>query len=194
MKPFRLTAALTLLAFATASTCLASGKTSVYDQEEADIPTNPSTPRQFVVKPPDAKLFHCERNFQYQGKNLTCDSSLRQDGEGLRPIIKDNAQAVSELDQYQNNRRTIKTAAYVASAGILIALVALLASKADTFDGPSIRTIGVGSGLILTAGSFIYGFSALSANESHLDRAVQYYNGANPQKPIELKFSTGINF
>jgi len=196
MKPLRLTAALTLLTF-TLTPAISFGAV------DSDIPQAPSIPTQFKLQAPDSKLFHCERSYTYEGKTLICDSSLRQDGEGLRPVLKNTPQATTELDQYQSTRREIKTTAYVASAGILVALISLLVAKSVSSDtsnpdasdnAGNIRKFGVGGGLAIAVTSFIYGFTSLRANESRLDHAVQFYNSANPQKPIEIQLSTGIHF
>lgn len=141
--------------------------------------------------------FKCPRSFVYQGKHISCDSNVRKDAEGLRPILNSVPDAVSELNIYQKNRRDVQTAAYVGSLGLIIVLAGLILSS--TFDPQDPQRITVRNyagfgGLGLTIGSAIYGFSVINANEAHLDKAVQNFNQARPHSPIELEFTTGINF
>jgi hypothetical protein len=146
--------------------------------------------------------FHCQRSFVYDGKTLSCDSNIRQDGEGLRPILMKTPAALAELETYQRNRRSIRSAAYFGTAGLVLGFLGLIiGSQISNPDGsgPSLTGIAVRntlllSGIGLAGGSFLYGFSLMRGNEEHLIRATQHYNAANPNKPIELKFDTGITF
>ncbi len=145
--------------------------------------------------------FRCDREFIYNGKKLNCDSNAKPDGEGLRAVVQDTPSAVNELDTYQDNRRSIRNAAYVGSVGLLSALAGLLISRQFTDSagnisstGSSIRNImGIG-GFSLFGGSLIYALTVVKTNESHLGAAVQNFNTAHPDHPIELQFSTGLSF
>ena len=165
-----------------------------YEKEEENIPQVPSTPPTLLQKNA-TNTPHCERIFVYGGKKMECDSNLGRDGENLRPILQSVPSALSELNQYQENRQQVKLAAYFGSLGLLSAVVGVIMNHPPFING-EIKPGGyaVLGGLGLGISSFIYGFTALHANESHLEKAVQNYNVVNPQAPILLQFSTGIQF
>jgi hypothetical protein len=165
--------------------------------DEAGI--HPTAPP--ALKQPEIKdSFRYERRFLYKGKVLECDSNVQRDAERLRLIVADVPPALAELDTYQRNRQNVRTAAYVGSMGLIIALGGLLISKSftDSNGNPTdtsnkVRGYSLAGGLGLTGISFIYGFSILSTNESHVDHAVQLHNQAHPDTPIELQFTTGFS-
>jgi hypothetical protein len=190
----------TLVAFSFSLT--AQGADPTYRTEESKIPKNPTAPPSLTQQIP-LEQFHCERRFVYQAKALDCDSNVQRDGENLRPILQDTPAAVAELDTYQHNRRTLRSAAYVASAGLLVALVGFFATRGDN----NFRDFSPGGngalrpaaylmlgGAALAAGSFVYGFTVYKTNETHLGNAVSEFNKTHPGNPIELQFSTGISF
>lgn len=178
---------------------------------DSGIPEKPSAPPTFRFDVP-TDPFQCQRYFTYKGKKINCDSNLRFDGEKLRPIIEKVPEAVAELNQYQKNRLKIRNAAYVGTAGLAIILFgsvvsSLIRSKTTTPSAaPSdadkgthdladaIATGSIVTGSAVTAGSLVYGLSFIQANESHLHRAVDHFNRAHPDSPIELKFTTLIYF
>lgn len=164
--------------------------------EEDPKPNRPPPLKQ----PEITDSFRCERRLLYQGKILTCDSNVQRDAERLRPIISDVPPALQELDTYQTNRQNVRTAAYVGSVGLLIALGGLLVSRSFTDSqnnltdtGTKIRGYTLAGGLGLTGISFIYGLSILTTNESHLEHAVTNFNHVHPDNPIELQFTTGFS-
>ena len=173
------------------------GFSAGFGKEEIEIPQTPTAPPSLLqVIPPDP--FHCHRKIVYQGKTLDCDTNVRRDGENLRPIIKDVPSAVSELDQYQSNRRNLRYVGYVASAGFALALLGYFGSRgtngfrnAGALTPAGIVTL---SGLGIALGSFSYGFYLYKSNESHLTSAVNDFNQARPKTPIELEFKTGFSF
>ncbi len=143
------------------------------------------------VPPPD--LFQCSRYFVYRGRVLQCDSNLNRDGENLRPILQDTPAAIAELDTYQSNRRNLQKAAYTGTLGLAVvigsSLITTLFSDVDTDSGKRLNSyLRVGGGL-LTIGSGIYGLAVLRTNERHLENAVHLHNQAQPDNPIQLKFT-----
>jgi hypothetical protein len=164
------------------------------ETEEAGIPRTPTAPPSFTRNVPP-ETTNCERRFMYKGRLLACDSNLRQDGERLRPIMREVPAAVAELDSYQRNRRRVQTLAYVGTAGIATAAIgSILSRQLEHPTSVTVRNLTVVGGLALTAASVIYGFGALRANEAHLSNAVKHYNTARPEDPIELQFSTSLTF
>lgn len=174
--------------------------TSVAAFAASEIPTRPSAPPLVAPKPPE-DAFQCGRYYVHQGKTIRCDSMIRFDGEGLRPIIQDVPEAISELNAYQRNRFKVRNSAYVGTFGIMLAVAGVLLSErfrdangAPTPTSDSVRTASLIGGLGMTVGGFLYAISSIKTNEAHLGRAVELYNKARPDSPIQLQFSTAIEF
>jgi hypothetical protein len=206
-RPSPLIAALTTLSLAWGSTPWAwaapadaptptpsaSPASKSFEKELQEIPKRPSAPA-FLQTAGPQEIFKCERVFIYRGKPLPCDSYMRQDAERLRPIVSSVQPALNELNVYQNNRRKVTTLAYVATAGLVLALVSRLIPKSPENTLISARDVTLIGGLGAAGGSVLYGLSFLRTNETHLGNSVELYNRAHPRDPIELQFSTGINF
>jgi hypothetical protein len=155
--------------------------------KEAPIPHLPSAPPQlFERTPPDT--FRCQRFYLYQGKKLGCDSNLGADAERLRPILSLVPESLADLDDYQHTQRMLTTTAYIGSVGLVVLLAGLLGGGGT---GKKIMYLG-GGGLFL--GSIAYGLAALRTNESKLGDAIEEFNRARPNDPIQLQFNTGIIF
>ena len=127
-------------------------------------------------------ILRCERQIIYRGKKVACDSPSTRDGEGLRMLFADTPEALAQLNQYQETRRSLTSTAYFGMAGLLIAA---LGPRFASNSGN--RTIWIGSGLTLTLASFAYGKAKLNANEDHLDQAIETFNRTHPGDPMELK-------
>ncbi len=111
----------------------------------------------------------------------------------LRPAIQSVPQALQSLNRYQNNIASARTAAYIGTIGLLMAFSSIFFNVNNPTQ-MTIRTIGLAGGLGLATTSFIISFSVLRSNESNLRDAVNYYNKARPNDPIQLQFSTSILF
>lgn len=167
-----------------------------YDKEFEPIPKTPNAPPPLKQKEV-ANIPHCEKYFVHQGKVIECDSNLGEDGEHLRSIMSDVPAAIAEMDRYQENRRHIKIASYVGSVGVLAMLVGIIISRPPVDPGSgSVRPGGyvLFSGFGVFANSLLYGLNVARTNQAHLGNAVNYYNAAHPDTPIELQFSTHLNF
>lgn len=153
---------------------------------------------QAPARPSDEKTMGCDRGFkpEPQSKPQSIDSFHRRDAEMLRKYVDNMPEAKSELDLYQRNRRMVLKAAYVGTAGAIVLLTGLILSSQTTSASHknNYRAIGVFAGGGLIAGSFVWGLSLLRSNEEHLINAVNIHNEKNPNKPIELQFTTGLVF
>jgi hypothetical protein len=156
------------------------------------IPTRPSAPPSMSRSAPP-QTFQCQRQFVYRGKLLECDSHTNRDAENLRPIISGTPAAVAELDAYQAGRHSVDSLGYVSTLGLVVAGVAFAAFKSSDAR-PAIWRWTALAGAATAVGGVLYGFSFLSANEQRLGNAVQLHNQAHPDRPIELQFTTGIQF
>jgi hypothetical protein len=165
------------------------------EQEEAVIPKKPSAPPPLEARKPVTTSYNCERQYLYKGKLLGCDSYLAQDGEKLRTIFTGTPAAIAELDSYQQGRRNVQFLYYTGSVGLAIVLVGFLFGKSIGGGNPIVtRNLIAGTGLIVMGGSAIYGRYLLNNNEVHLGNAVNLFNQSHPDNPVELRFSTGVNF
>ncbi|MDR3607338.1 MAG: hypothetical protein P4M08_08155 [Oligoflexia bacterium] len=155
--------------------------------KEVPIPKKPTAPPQlFERTAPDT--FRCQRFYVYQGRTLGCDSNLGPDGERLRPILSTVPGASAELDQYQRQQRRLRATAYAGSAGLVLLLAGILGGGGT---GKKIMYLSGGS---IFLGSIALGLAAIHTNESKLGDAVDTYNRARPNDPIQLQFNTGIGF
>lgn len=174
--------------------CFAAG--TPYEKEEAQIPKKPSAPPLQKVR--KAKpIPHCERFFVYQGRQLECDSNVGRDAERLRPFVETVPEAMAELDLYQENRKKMRYAAYLGTFSLLTIVAGILVSRPPIDENSgAIRPGGflILLGLVGGVNATIWGFTASTSNERHIGNAVNYYNAAHPDRPIELQFSTQINF
>lgn len=169
----------------------AESETSETD-EELQIPTQPKAPSLGPQHLPTT-LPHCERNVVVNNKVMEIDSNLGNDAGHLRTLVADVPEALAEVEKYQDNKRMIRNLAYLGSAGLALMAVGFL------FVGSQNRLILTGKtlgelGLGITVGSFLFGFGKLYLNESHLTNAIQYYNDAHPDSPIQMEFHTRFEF
>lgn len=164
-------------------------------QDLIAIPKLPSQPPGLLKK--EIPGFpHCERYFLFEGKAIECDSNLGRDAERLRSIVHDVPQAIHELDIYQENLRNVRVSGYLITSAVLLIALGLIFSGGKPFD-PANGGITPGGavfmgGATLGVASALHGFTLVNSNETHIQRAVDYYNGAHPENRIELQFSTGI--
>jgi hypothetical protein len=196
MTPIASTLILALVAAALAAPgAFAASDEPLFRKEESQIPQQPNAPKPLVIGQPN-ETFRCTRYFTWKGKKFECDSFVQQDGDRLRTIVADVPQAVSEVDLYQSNRAKLHDAAYWGTAGLLIAIGGAIAHVRYNDTAPAGQNISRGItfiGLGLAGGSVLYALGSIQANEAHLGSAVQYYNTAHPNTPIELQFTTGFN-
>jgi hypothetical protein len=155
------------------------------------VPSMPFAPP--TLRRPEMKdSFHCERTFLYKGKTYGCDSYVQRDAERLRVFVSDVPEATSEIDTYQRNRKNVRTAAYVGSMGLLIALAGILLGpviSSSDVGQHDIRTVATYVGGGITLGSVGYGYATLHNNESHIENAIALHNQAHPNTPIVMQIS-----
>lgn len=172
---------------------------SAFAAQDVSIPKKPTAPPTLITRIP-TDSFRCQRFFKYKGQKIACDSNIRSDGENLRPFLENIPQALAELELYQKNRAELGKAAYVGSLGLFVAIAGSLLSLQYRQDGNptntsiSIRNISMIGGAGIMIGSFISTISFIKTNETHIGNAVNFYNQAHPESPIELQFNTGIQF
>lgn len=160
-----------------------------------NLPRTPTAPPMITpVKKPN--VIRCTRKYLYQGRMVDCDSNLDRDGEGLRPVLNQVPAAIAELDSYQKKRKEIMKLSYAGGVGLLAILGGAFGSRLTSNEATSrdLRSIGIGSGILILGVTLITGYTSLKATHRHLGDAVKKYNDARPGDPIELQFSTGVEF
>jgi hypothetical protein len=135
----------------------------------------------------------CTRHFSYRGAIQDLDSGHHQDGEGLKPIIKGNAEAEHLLADYQAGTKTRAWLAYTGSAGVAIILGGIFASPhlSDTRVGQrNVRFAFTAGGVATILGSYLWGRLSLNRNEDNLKKAVDTYNKTAPS---DKRISWGVD-
>ncbi len=146
-------------------------------------------------RPKAVRQIGCERPFVYRGEVYTVDSPQAQDASNLRTFVQSVPESDELLKSYQRRRDLSKLSAYTGTIGILaLALAPRISRSVATDSQSSLKSILQISGLALTIGGFAYSFALLKTNETLIPRAVNAYNQAKPEDPIELKFEAGWSF
>lgn len=146
-------------------------------------------------RPKVVRQIGCDRPFSYRGDVYNVDSPQAQDASNLRSFAQSVPESDELLKSYQRRRELSKLSAYTGTIGILaLAFGPRIAKSVAPDSQASLKSILQISGLALTIGGFAYSFAILRTNESLIPRAVNAYNQAKPEDPIELKFETGWNF
>jgi hypothetical protein len=157
-------------------------------QSSAEIPAP-------IRKPIKIIPLGCERPFLYRGEIYSADPPQAQDASTLRSFLKSVPEADAVLAEYQNNRSKSKLSAYTGTFGILILAFAGPISMAfDKNSRDSVRSALRVAGGAIAVGGFFYSFTLLRTNEYLLPKAVEKYNHAKPDDPIELQFTAGWKF
>lgn len=184
----------------------ASPNSAVAGQDDCDPPAParapaqvsalaPKTPPQLRPSTPKIDPIGCFRAYRHKGVVRPIDSYNRRDGENLRTVFEGVEPSIDELNRYQQNRRNAKIAAYVGSVGLAMMGASLVTSLLSRGATPNrISPILLYGGLATSVGGFGYGFAILRTNEKRIDRAVEKYNEAHPESPIELMFQTTFLF
>ena len=146
-------------------------------------------------RPKSVRQIGCERPFVYRGDAYNVDSPQAQDASNLRSFVQSVPESDELLKSYQRRRDLSKLSAYTGTIGILALALAPRISKSVAAESQaSLKSILQISGLALTIGGFAYSFAILRTNESLIPKAVNAYNQAKPEDPVELKFETGWSF
>lgn len=140
-----------------------------------------NTPQPALKK--DGQLFKpetsCSRFFIYRNRAYPMDSSRKQDGEGLRFLLKKQPQSEALLNEYQNTLKYSRWPAYFGSLGLLIAIGGSIASVylvQPPKDQKPARMISIASGITLLLASYAYGQHIIYMNEKRLQEALTTYN------------------
>ena len=174
--------------------------TSIVAQAAAPSAFPPREPCQTSIpsplrKPKDIVPIGCDRPFVIHGETYSTDSPQAQDAQTLRHFVKTVPEADSMLLKYQDNRKSSRSSAYIGTLGLVMLVFSnTIANQFDDASRDSVRNTLKIAGLSLGVGGFFFTFTYLNENEKFIPKAVEAYNQAKPNDPIELKFTTGWRF
>lgn len=148
-----------------------------------------------IQRPPKVAVLNCDRPFEYRGQTYPTDSAQAQDAAILKTYVSSVNSANELLEKYQSNRTKSQISAYTGTAGLLLfAFSGLISKQFSESSQNSIKSALSIGGLSLAAGGFVYSFALLKTNELLIPKAVNEYNRAKPNDPIQLQFKAGWSF
>ena len=148
-----------------------------------------------LKKPKEITPLGCERPFTLHGETYSTDSPQAQDASTLKYFVQDIPSSTSILDEYQSNRNLSRMGAYIGSMGVLMFLFCNTVGKQfNAASRTSVTNALRTGGVIIATGGFFFTFAYLHNNEQLIPKAVEAYNHAKPNDPIELQFNTGWRF
>jgi len=146
-------------------------------------------------KPKDITPLGCDRPFLYRSEVYSTDPPQAQDASTLKYFVQTVPEAKSILDGYQSARNKSKMGAYIGTLGALMFILSNpIANQFNASTRDTVRNSVRLGGIVLATGGFFFTFAYLHDNESKIPKAVEAYNKAKPNDPIELQFNTGWSF
>ncbi len=125
----------------------------------------------------------CSRSFIFQNKTYPVDSNRKQDGEGLRFVLKKNSQSEAMLNDYQGQLKSATLPAYIGTLGLAMAISGRFLAGTKNDPGRRDTTYAlVYPGILLAVSSYIYAQLGIKSKESVLEDAVNNYNTTASEK------------
>ncbi len=168
--------------------CRPSDERVTLTSSSAEIPEPLKRPNKIVP-------LGCDRPFVYRNEIYSADPPQVQDASTLKYFVRDVPEANKILEDYQSARIRSRISAYTGTLGLFLVIFSgPLGNQFNKSNPASLTSTLRFSGMALAAGGFIYSITLIRTNDSLIPRAVQTYNRAKPDDPIELKFTTGWSF
>jgi hypothetical protein len=146
-------------------------------------------------KPKDIVPLGCERPFTIRGETYSADSPQAQDASTLKYFVQNVPSSNQIMDEYQSNRNLSTTSAYIGTMGVIMFLLSnTIGNQFNAASKTSVSNALRVGGVCIAAGGFFFTFAYLHDNEYLIPKAVEAYNTAKPNEPIELQFTTGWRF
>lgn len=146
-------------------------------------------------KPKDITPLGCDRPFTIHGETYSADSPQAQDASTLKYFVQSVPESNSILEEYQEHRAASKTGAYIGTLGVVMFLFSnAIGNQFNAASKTSVTNALRVGGICLATGGFFFTFAYLHENEHLIPKAVEAYNQAKPNDPIELQFTTGWKF
>ncbi|MBI2606311.1 MAG: hypothetical protein HYW49_09555 [Deltaproteobacteria bacterium] len=137
---------------------------------------------------------NCARSYIYRSRTYPVDSSRKLDGEGLRPVLRKNADSETLLNSYQTGLKTTRVPAYFGTLGLVALIGGPIYAAALDENHPvgkhDIRRVALLGGVGVLVGSYFFGKYVIHNNEKNLEKAVQTYNdSASGMEKIQVGFT-----
>lgn len=146
-------------------------------------------------KPKDIVPLGCERPFTIHGETYSADSPQAQDGSTLKYFVQNVPSSNAIMEEYQSNRNLSTTSAYIGTLGVVMFLLSnTIGNQFNAASKTSVANALRVGGVCIAAGGFFFTFAYLHNNEHLIPKAVEAYNTAKPNDPVELQFTTGWKF
>ncbi len=144
-----------------------------------------------ITKPPKIIPLGCERPFIYRDEVYSADTPQAQDASQLKKVIQTVPEADAIMQEYQENRIKSRISAFTGTAGLLLVLFGRFVG---TGWAPDLHNVMQISGETLAACGFVYSFTLLRTNEYLIPKAVETYNQAKPNDPVQIQFNMSWGF
>lgn len=133
-----------------------------------------------------AKDSNCTRTIEVNNKHLLLDFGPYKKGEGLRPFIMNNQEALQYLDRYQNFEKQRKLSVAGNLLGFSSFIYGLSSSNNKKIFGVKRQTFFLISGIGTIFASFLIRKSFRLKNEFNLHKAIEIHN-RNSKTTIEFE-------
>lgn len=128
----------------------------------------------------------CSRIAMYNYQEILIDSTTSKKGEGLRPLLQKEPEALRKLEIYQKNADLKWPNAVVGSIGVGLIATSLALKES------SAKSTYLVSGLTTMLLNFFISKTLEITNEKNLDEAISIFNKNQPN-PILIKHQDGLS-
>lgn len=122
----------------------------------------------------------CSRTATINYQEVLIDSANSLKGDGLRPYLSKDPQALQYLEIYQQNARPSFKSSFLGTTGVLLSLLSFTTNSENR--APWNSSVLLTTGITLIVVNFIFNIQLQSNNEENLYRAIDEYNLKNTPK------------
>ncbi len=116
----------------------------------------------------------CSRTATINYQEVLIDSANSLKGEGLRPYLAKDPQAISYLEIYQKNARPSFKSSFLGTTGVALSLLSFTTNS--DHKAPWNSKVLLTTGLSLIVINYIFNHTLQKANEENLYNAIDEYN------------------
>lgn len=130
----------------------------------------------FVIMPNYALIASesCSRTATINYQEVLIDSANSLKGEGLRPYLAKDAQALSYLEIYQQNARPSFKSSFLGTTGVALSILSFTTNS--DHKAPWNSKVLLTTGLSLIFINYIFNHTLQKTNEENLYKAIEEYN------------------
>ena len=116
----------------------------------------------------------CSRTATINYQEVLIDSANSLKGEGLRPYLAKDPQALSYLEIYQKNARPSFKSSFMGTTGVALSILSFTTNSEH--KAPWNSKVLLTTGLSLIVMNYIFNHTLQRANEENLYKAIDEYN------------------